>query len=85
MSEDCAIIAREDFELKLAQLLEIKAVLSRSFENVRDRILTQNCQIRFFRTSKFVKFMKNQGVKNFTLVARQDCCTLTVHGSHTLI
>ena len=28
---------------------------------------------------------KNQGVKNFTLVARQDCCTLTVHGSHTLM
>ena len=28
---------------------------------------------------------KYQGVKNFTLVARQDYCTLTVHGSHTLI
>ena len=28
---------------------------------------------------------KYQGVKNFTLVARQDCCTLTMHGSHTLI
>ena len=31
------------------------------------------------------QYGKNQGVKNFTLVARQDCCTLTMHGSHTLI
>ena len=30
-------------------------------------------------------FQKNQGVKNFTLVACQECCTLTVHGSHTLM
>ena len=35
-------------------------------------------------TETAFKYIKNQGVKNFTLVARQDCCTLTVHGSHTL-
>ena len=32
-----------------------------------------------------IKLKKNQGGKNFTLVARQDCCTLTVHGSHMLM